>query len=261
VNQDGTTPHGAMVKLSVTRPVSAIGNILSKSGLSRAIEIDTDIIPARQATLQKIENETGKPVIEYTEEVFELYDDGEHHDGAIEPDGIFGNLIKNLFKTEGTYTFRAKATYGHECEGSRELFWSIYIDSSIDPLRTEINSTVIATLPGGKKRVKITMIPKDFYGNNLGPGRTDDFVITGVAGSTVTGNVKDNGNGTYEVIVVWDPDSGYSPGVVIDHAGSGPVLITEPCISEKYGKNKWRLWFYLLLFLLILLLLYFIFFD
>lgn len=261
VNQDGTTPHGAMIKLSVTRPVSAIGNILSKFGLSSAIEIDTDIIPARQATLQKIESENGKPVIEYAEDVFELYDDGEHHDGAIEPDGIFGNTIKNLFKTEGNYTFRAKATYGHDCEGSRELFWSMYIDSSVDPLRTEINTTVIATLPGGKKRVKITMTPKDIYGNNLGPGRTEDFAITGAAGSIVTGSVKDNHNGTYEVTVVWDPDSGYSPGVVIDHSGSGPVLIAEPCMPEKYGKNKWRLWFYVLLFLLILLLIYFIFFN
>ncbi len=35
-------------------------------------------------------------------EEFELFDDGQHDDGAMEPDGIYGSVVRGLSRWEGT---------------------------------------------------------------------------------------------------------------------------------------------------------------
>jgi hypothetical protein len=52
-----------------------------------------DVIPARQATLQTIKTNTGSRAVTYSTQTVDLFDDGVHGDGAMESDGIFGNVF------------------------------------------------------------------------------------------------------------------------------------------------------------------------
>jgi hypothetical protein len=240
-----------------------MGNILTSARLREPKTIDADTIPARQATLLAIEAESGKPAVDFAEERFELFDDPANTNGMFEPSGIFGNLLADLLKTEGNYTFRFKAAYGEECTATRELFWTLHVDAGIDPKRTDITSTVISTKPDGERLVRIDIIPRDKFGNHLGPGRLDSLSIDGLPGTTPTERPKDNRDGSYSVVAIWDSSVGPSPGVVISQADRPPVIVQEtgrgdtvqPPVKAPVEDRKWRTWFWVLLILTVILLL------
>ena len=200
---DGFPPENATVKLIVKKPADSTGNILSQRGLISVSETDGDSVTPLYATLQLMEREQGRPVITYTEETIELFDDASHDDGGMEPDGIFGNPLKDLFRHAGNYTFHALAMYGDECTGTRELTWSVHVDIGIDAGQTTVQTDVIATQPDGRQQVRIVFTPRDRYGNLTGPGRLDGFIASGIPGSVISGDVRDMNNGNYEVIVIY----------------------------------------------------------
>ena len=237
----GGLPPNAQVKVTVSRPDASVGNLLSQEKLGAAVVIDADTIPARQATLMAIEERTGRPVVGYTQQTFPLFDDTAHTN-APEPAGIFGNPLKDLLTVEGNYTFHFQASYGDKCTATRELLWSVHVDPGVDPSPT----VVTVNVSGGKGT--ITVVPKDKYGNNLGPGRGDGFTVTGVPGTTVTGPVKDNGDGSYTVPVSWRPSPGNDPGVVIGQPSRPPVVMNG---AKPTGKNRCRKWKVLFLVTLI----------
>ena len=249
-NSDGTVPHNAKVKLTVTAPVAGAGNLLTQNKLGASTTLDADVIPARQSTLQAIETATGKPAITYADQTFDLFDDTRHEDGAMEPDGVFGNPLTDLFKMEGHYSFRAVATYGDNCTATRESLWSLYVDVAVDPSQTVV---VVNLGPGNNGTITVT--PRDPFGNNLGPGRGDGIIITGVPGTTVTGPVKDNGDGSYTVPISWDPGSGQDPGIVVGQPGRGPVVVQPKPKHHHHHKWNWLIWLLLLIILILLILL------
>ena len=85
------------------------------------------------------------------------------------------------------------------------------MEPAIDPSRT----TVVVTVDG----IKIT--PRDPFGNPLGPGRGGNFDVAPVPGVSVTGPVKDNGDGSYTVPVSWSP--GVTPGIIVSQPDRPPV--------------------------------------
>ncbi|HEY8097809.1 MAG TPA: hypothetical protein VIE65_17225, partial [Methylobacter sp.] len=168
------------------------------------------------------------------------------------PDGIFGDVLIDLLKTEGTYTFHAIATYGDTCTATREVMWSMHIDVGVDPGQSDVSVNLGNPGAGGGLAGTVTITPKDKYGNNLGPGRGDGFTVTGVPGTTVTGPAVDNGDGSYTVPVSWDPDPGFDPGVVINQPGRPPVVVVPKPKKDDCLKWKMLFWVELLLLLLIL---------
>ena len=264
-NANGSTPRNARVKLSVTGPANSIGNLLSQSQLGPALARDGDVIPARQATLQTIEKNTGAAAVSYSTQIVDLFDDGMHHDGAMEPDGIFGDVFPDLLKTEGSYTFHAVASYGDTCIATREIIWSLHIDVGIDPGKTEVSVNLGSPGPGGTRPGSVTITPKDIYGNHLGPGRGDAITVTGVPGTTVTGPLVDNGDGSYTVPVSWTPGTGYEPGVVLVQPGRPPVVIGPKPNPSKHSHphhcHKWKCLGWLLLLFLVLILLLWLFLE
>ena len=107
----------AEVTLDVEVPQEGTGNILTQTGLRAASEKDGDAVDSRASTLIALEKERGL-LIPVTTQRFELVDDGElDGDGALEPDGVFGNALKDLTRFEGNYTFHAVATFGEGCTG------------------------------------------------------------------------------------------------------------------------------------------------
>ena len=76
-DDDGGWPDGMKATMTITRPDTGVGNVLSQAGLGAPGTTDADGIPARQATLQAIEKSTGKPVVNYTEMTIDLFSDSE----------------------------------------------------------------------------------------------------------------------------------------------------------------------------------------
>ncbi len=224
-HDNGGWPDGMAASLTITRPDAGAGNLLSAAGLGAPGTLDADGIPARQATLQALEQAQGKPLIRYTETTIDLRDDSENTRGSFEATATFGRVLPDLLTVEGNYTFHAKATYGGDCSGMRELTWSVYVEVGIDPGRTTVTSTPLPATPGG---VRVTFTPRDKYGNLLGPGRLGAFTLEPRPGSTPTGPVTDLGNGSYQVDVVSDPASLEPPGFGIVQPGRPAVGLTVP---------------------------------
>jgi len=135
---------------------------------------------------------------------------------------------------EGNYTFHFRASYGDTCTAARELFWSLHVDPSIDPSRTGVT----VNINGGAGT--ITVVPRDQYGNHVGPGRGDGLTITGVPGTVVSEPARDNGDGSYTVPVTWSSSSGNSPGVIISQLGRPPVVVNDPKVTRKTRSQKWK---------------------
>lgn len=247
--QGGGLPHDAALTLTVSRPDSSVGTLLSRERLGGALAIDGDSIPPRQATLKAIEASTGKPVVFYSHHDFPMLDDI-GTTGSPEHAGIFGHRLEDLLKVEGHYTFHVKASYGEDCRATRELIWSLDVNVGIDPEHSEVS----VSDAGGKTLV--TIIPRDKYGNHLGPGAADRIVLTGAAGTTLHGDVQDNGDGSYTVHGHWDPDSGNGPGVVIGQPGRGSVSVGGSRCEAETREGPWKLLFWILLVILLLVLLF-----
>jgi hypothetical protein len=243
----GGLPPNAKVKLTVTRPDTSVGSVLARERLGAPVVVGADTIPPRQATLAAIEGHTGKAVVGYTQHSFDLFDDIAST-GSPEPAGVFGHPLKDLLIVEGNYTFHFQATYGEVCMATRELSWSLHVDVGIDPGR----SSVTTSFAGGKGT--ITFIPRDRYGNQVGPGLAGGFSVGGAPGTVVTGPVRDKGDGSYAVPITWDRASGASPGLVINQPGRAPVSVSDPTRGGKDGSSLWR-WLFWIMFVIALLLL------
>jgi von Willebrand factor type A domain/Trypsin-like peptidase domain len=236
---NGTRTQHTTVELDIEAPNASIGALVAAARLQPA-QLGGDIVDPFHATLQRIEKTQG-PIARRTLTV-PLYDDGDHDDGAMERDGIFGDTLTDLTRFEGTYTFHARAAFGEGCVASREAFWSLTVEPSIDPGRT-----VVVPVDGG---VRIT--PNDVYGNPLGPGRGDRFTVSGLPGVVVTGPPVDNGDGSYTVPVSADP--GATPGVIVTQPGRPPVPLTPKQPEAPECVERWWKWAAIILFLLLVLL-------
>ncbi len=251
----GGSPRNAAVKMTVRRPSASLGNILANARLRPPIALAGDTIPARQATLLAVESETGHPAVDYTETAFDLASTPEHTD-AFEPNGLFGRKLKDLLTVEGSYTFHAVATYGTDCVATRELQWSVHVDPAVDPSRTQVSTTQTGTRPDGTLEGTVTITPRDPYGNLIGPGRQGGLTVTGAPGTTVTGPIRDNGDGTYTVPVAWNPAVD-GPGVIVGQPGRPPVIVGPPARPVKSCRFCWFLVALLVLLVVLLLLLWF----
>lgn len=223
---NGTTPT-AQVELTVEVPTAALGRLVTEAGL-RPPATSADAVDAFHATLQAIQHQAGGvlPVPTSTVRV-PLFDDGLHDDGAMEPDGIYNNRLEDLTLAEGTYQFRAVATYGESCRATREALWSVHVEPGIDPDRSDVTVVDVTDGPDGRHGT-LVIVPRDRYGNPLGPGRGDGFTVSPIPGVTVTGTVKDRGDGGYGVSVVWDVSVTPSPGVLVQQPDRDPVVVTPP---------------------------------
>ena len=222
---DGGWPDKMKMTMTITRPDTSVGSVLSTAGLGSPGALDADTIPALQATLLAIEGSTGKPVASYKETTIDLFDDARNTEGLFESGSTFGNAMNDLLTVEGNYTFHAKATYEDDCSGMRELAWSIHVDVGIDPGKTTVTTTPLGPRPDGGSCVRMTFTPRDKYGNLLGPGRSDSFTVDPQPGSTLSGTVVDLGNGSYQVDVCSDPDSIEPPRIGVTQPGRPPVVI------------------------------------
>src|SRR3984893_14914744 len=224
-HDNGGWPDGMTATLTITRPDTGVGNLLSQAGLGLPGTLGADVIPARQSTLQALEKAAGQPVVRYTENTIDLLDNSESTGGTFEATATFGRALGDLLTVEGNYSFLAASTYGDDCAGMRQLAWSIHVDVGIDPGKTTVTTTPLPPRPDGGACVRMTFTPRDKYGNLLGPGRLDSFTIEPQPGSTPSGPVADLGNGSYQIDVCSDPDPLEPPQIGIVQPGRPPVVV------------------------------------
>lgn len=219
-----TSPH-AEVKLIINAPTVALGQLVTNAGLAKPTT-SADAVDGFYATLQSIAGRSGGVLPVGTSTItVPLFDDGAHDDGAMEPDGIYNNRLKDLTRVEGTYEFRAVATFGEGCSATREAFWSVHVEPAIDPGRSDVQFVNVTDQADGRHGT-LVITPRDPYGNPLGPGRGDRFTVSPIPGVKITGQVKDLTDGSYGVSVVWDPSVTATPGVLVNQPDRDPVTAT-----------------------------------
>jgi hypothetical protein len=249
-------PRHAEAKVTITAPQAGAGNILAKAKLGPAAVVDGDTIPPRQATLAALEKEAGAPLVSYAEQTVELSEESADTEGRFEEGALFGVPLPDLLAVEGNYTFRYQATYGKSCRATRELFRSLHVEVGIDPDGTETTVKPTGKLPNGKQGGTIVIVPRDRFGNQVGPGKGGDVSIGGAGGTTVTGPPQDNGDGSYTVPVEWDPGAPQGPGLVIGQPERPPVVVHDPQAGKGGGKQwPWLIWLLLLIIFILLILL------
>lgn len=233
---NGTTPHDAKVHLTITAPTRALGSLVQEEGLSAPL-IDGDAVGAFHATLQSIEKKHGTLPVSPDTMTVPLYDDGIHDDGAMEPDGVFNHPLTDFTLVEGTYEFHAVATYGHECRASREAFWAVHVEPGIDPDGSDISIVDEVSVSDGKEGT-LCIVPRDKYGNPLGPGRRDLFRVGPLHGVTLKGPVKESGDGSYCVDVTWDPGKLETPGLIVEQDYRPPGVYMPPSGARPCDKGE-----------------------
>jgi hypothetical protein len=220
---DETVPPGGKVTLTVRRPETSVGNVLSQAGLGAPSVVDGDVIPARQATLSQIEADTGAPITGYVEETYAMSSGGAAS-GTFRPVGIFGVRLTDALVVEGTYTFHARAKLSiDDCTLTREVQWSQYVRVGIDP-----DATTVTVTPSGDGGVVVTFTPQDRYGNLVGPGAGDELEVGTIPDCTTSGKLVDLSDGRYQQKLDCDPEGEDMPGIVVTQPGRDPVVLVPP---------------------------------
>jgi hypothetical protein len=249
----GGSPGGASASLTVRCPTAGAGNLLAQAGLGPPGEVAGDAIPARNATLMALEQSAGGPLVGHVERTFALSPGPASTGGWFRSAGRFGVVLDDLLKMEGDYTFHARATYGEDCRASREVMWSVHVDVGVDPAQTTVDVQVHGSHPAGGERVTITIHPRDRFGNSVGPGHTDDIVVSGAPGTSLDGGLVDNGDGSYGATGVWQPlPGGSGPGLVVGQPGRPPVVVQG--LAGAAGPGWVRCWPWIVLCLLLAIL-------
>ena len=234
-----TTPE-AEITVTVDSPDGSVGALVAQAGLASPAP-NPDSPSAFTTTLQQIAAQSGGalPIGRRTTTI-ELFDDGVHGDGGMEPDGVYANLVDDLTRFEGTYTFRAVATYGETYPGRREAVWSLHVEPGIDPAKSTVTVVGSVGVARGGRAGWIVVTPRDRYGSPLGPGRGDRVTLTVQPGTQLTGGVTDNGDGSYSVPVAWDPSVPGAPAVVVTQPGRDPVVLGP---TARGGRcPRWLCW-------------------
>ena len=225
----------AEVTLTVERPGLSLGSLLSSGLLPPRVE-DGDPLDSRITTLQHWESLWGR--LPTRNDTYPLFDDGLHGDGAMEPDGIYGNVLHDLTRFEGTYTFTARARLHEPCEATREVSWSMHVALGIDGDTTEVHAQPAGTTQDGRDLTRLILTPRDRDALPLGPTHAGEFIVVPSEDAEIVEPIEDQGDGTYVVMVAWSHTLETIPDLWIEQPDRAPVLLTglEKAVLDQGSK-------------------------
>jgi hypothetical protein len=229
-------PRDAKVKLTVKRPTASAGTLLAKANRPQPpVRRKGDTIASRQSTMLALERSQERPLIDYAEHRFDLSRNFAQNPFVTRSSGLYGTSLRDFLNVEGTYTFHAVATWRDgNCTGSREIQWSVEVGVGIDQDKSDVKITPGKTRPDGTTAISVVVVPRDTYGNHVGPSLPDAFALTGIPGTTLIGAMLDYGDGSYRATGFNDPKIG-KPGVLL----ARPVrCVHKPTI--RAGQRKPR---------------------
>lgn len=190
------------ITASVTRPLEGAGNWYASNNLN-AKELES--VPGKigDETLSELQRKTvylsqkrkTPPPGRTAPAVLQLYDDGTHGDKK-SGDGIYTGLYKDTQK-EGTYNFRVHAA-GDTFEREKTVQTHVMVKPDHGysvPVTRWLN-----IFPGDPVQYlyEVEIIPRDRYGNHMGPGhRVGVNVVDDNNNNKTRTQLKDNLDGTY----------------------------------------------------------------
>lgn len=207
ITADTKPVYGAQVKMHVNRPMYWAGNILAmprkhgyvmpKTQIKTAALAQAPVADSLTSAAKKffsIVSGSTKDLLARDRFEITLYDDGRHGDEKPR-DGIYANY---LTKTEfgGDYNFTVKASCSvNGTATTRGAFFSTFNAINIHPDYSTIYVKYLAKTTDGN-RYSAKVVPKDRFGNYLGPGHQVMAVISHPDGMRQI-QFSDNIDGTY----------------------------------------------------------------
>jgi len=191
------------ITVSVTRPLEGTGNWYASNSVS-ANELETMPEKMGDETLSDLQRKTvyltqkrkTPPPGRSAPVKFQLHDDGTHGDEK-KGDGIYTGQYKDT-QTEGTYSFRVHAA-GNTFERAKTA--QTHVTVKPDPGYSAPVTRWLDIFPGDPPQYlyDVEIIPKDRYGNHMGPGHPVGVnVIDGNKGNSSSPvQLRDNLDGTY----------------------------------------------------------------
>ena len=229
------------ITVSVTRPLEGTGNWYASNSVG-ANELETipekmgdeTLSDLQRKTVYLIQKRKVPPPGRTAPVKFQLYDDGTHGDKE-KGDGIYTGQYKNT-KTEGTYSIRVHAAGG---TFERATTVQTHVMVKPDPGYSAPVTRWLDIFPGDPPQYlyDVEIIPKDRYGNHMGPGHPVGVnVIDGNKGNSNSSVLlKDNLDGTYtgKLSVT---QSEYNAGALFEFIIDGKPFTT---VKKIPGFKKW----------------------
>ncbi len=206
---------GGRVVVKVERPTIGLGTFTSKARVripSRLLPVEKDVkVSPVDKKYQVMAQEKIK--IPTMSESIILNDEGKMGD-EIPGDGKYTAIFKQT-RYDGIYTFRFLASVGHNGKVSvlnRENVFTVYVKPKIRPQMSSLNVIKREYRAADKQTyVKLTVTPKDRFGNQVGPGYADLLKLDIKQGHVV--KIVDKLDGSYEVEIMMPGNYKGKPGL------------------------------------------------
>jgi len=250
------------VVVTVTKPNNGLGNILSTHELSDrdykiqlGLNLDT-ISDPRFNKVAILQRKSPTPLISYDEGTLLLFDDGLHGDGSA-GDGIWANFFTDT-QVEGVYTFGFQASVRSRLDEltTREKTLSTTVAvTQIDPSKTTIRIDRVPIDVPGFIGYKVAIVPKDAFGNFMGPGYAN-LIAFRATGAEFVGLVDDDNAGEYSRILHLPSSKDVNDVLVeVDIFGNQINFNLGEELQRRCGLGIWILnwWWLILIFLLFVL--------
>jgi len=228
------TNGNVTVMANLVKPETGIGNILANAQVTPG-EADSGADPqsAVQQKLQALLNENAN-LFKHVSNSVQLFDDGlAMHGDEKANDGIFSTLYTQT-ETQGNYSFLFTVNGATNASGpiNRQHLETIYVRLQPDPSSSEL--TVARVSDADKPYFNVTMTPRDRFGNLMGPGYANYFVLAPVNGSQYKFEDKDL-NGVYSVKI---PANGNQQAPDLNISYVEPFIhVTDAMYPDKIPAN------------------------
>jgi streptogramin lyase len=201
LSRGGKPLNGTKINVYCDVPTVGAGNILREGKVKRdeleeKREIYEDTIGLIDRKFQILAERAGEVILKRGKTSLELYDDGKHGDGKAN-DGLYANSFIDT-KVPGSYTCRFVASnipVGQKLTTTREWTKSFYIEANIAPKYSVIDIRALSKTKDGW-RYSVEIVPRDEFGNYLGPGYPVLALISYPKGKRKI-ELTDNIDGTY----------------------------------------------------------------
>lgn len=246
--REGSQPiRGARVWVELARPGESLGTFLAtNSGLYRPTQDPgrtPDAPPPKEDMLRQLMAAkkldsllvSGPPAV-FPDGTAFLRDDGAHEDGEAN-DGDYANVYRKVDK-EGVYTWRVVAT-GRLKDGS--AFTRVQVVSTWGGIRPDagfspIQFTFGLPAPDGMDAVRVSVVPRDRFGEYLGPFRDHDLQFVSDVG-TFEGDVAFDFNGTYHQVLYFPKGSRPDVSIHFTDGLGGTVTTFKPTPVYPHTKK------------------------
>jgi hypothetical protein len=245
--QPVTTP--TQIKATLIQPGQSLGTLLSITSMpdtTSAITVEPNTTLGQRKLQTLLLDDTFRERLQPVQKTITLTHQGNGRYTAQTPVATIPGIYKVTFNIQGEHPqtgpfIRSETRSTHVAVAAADL------------KTTQITVVPVSDNTNGR-RVKITLIPKDSYGNYLGPdyGRAIQFDVD--ESNSKIDPIQDNGDGSYTVTLSIPAD--VDPTITVSVLGKPLVTGTLSEIESKFGADvqfPYLIWIALALFILIII--------